>query len=303
MNPADEWEHQPVPELRIVDPELWESVRRRQAECRLEPATDVGTLNGTHRRKFVLSGLLRCASCDGAYAVMAKGRYGCASHTKSGLCPNGRTISRAALEGRVLGALQEKMLSPNLMAAFIVAYNEEIKAARAAEVRRSSALKVELGEIARKISGIIDAIEQGAWSASLQERLSGLEDHQRAITAQGLKEAVTSNVVAIRPATESLSRSRVADLVAALADTEAQAEAAEALRKLIDRIVLTPDDTARDRHHIDLYGDLAAALAIAHSSVDKSGSRDDRTAGLSVRRSSQVSVVAGTGFEPVTFRL
>jgi len=36
---------------------------------------------------------------------MAKDRYGCATHTKYGTCANGRTIGRAALERRVLGAL------------------------------------------------------------------------------------------------------------------------------------------------------------------------------------------------------
>jgi hypothetical protein len=39
----------------------------------------------------------------------------------------------------------------------------------------------ELVEIDRKIGGIIDAIERGAWSPAVQERLTALESHKRAL--------------------------------------------------------------------------------------------------------------------------
>lgn len=123
LNPPEQWEHKAVPELRIVDPALWDAVRQRRADCALGSSGDPSQaqLNGTHRRKFVLSGLLQCGVCGAGYTVVAKDRYGCAMHVKAGTCSNGSTISRAALERRVLDALRDKMMPPDAMTAFIMA--------------------------------------------------------------------------------------------------------------------------------------------------------------------------------------
>lgn len=80
---------------------------------------DGNALNRAHRRHFVLSGLLKCGLCGGDYTIIAKDRYGCAARTKSGTCANGATIKRASVERRVLGALQDHMLRPESLAAFI----------------------------------------------------------------------------------------------------------------------------------------------------------------------------------------
>jgi hypothetical protein len=84
--------------------------------------------------------------------------------------------------------------------------------------------------------------------------------------------------------------------------------ASDALRALIDKVVLTPDLGAPDRLRAELHGDLAEILALGeavearpkHRAVG--GRQNEKLPGTSVLRS-QLSVVAGTGFEPVTFRL
>ncbi len=69
---------------------------------------------------------------------------------------------------------------------------------------------------------------------------------------------------------------------------------------LSDRpIILTPDDSGKDLS-IVLRGDLAWIRAVATGQKQKPGAFGD--AGFS-ELASQVSLVAGTGFEPVTFRL
>ena len=67
--------------------------------------------------------------------------------------------------------------------------------------------------------------------------------------------------------------------------------AAEPLRSLTSIIVLTPTDGGLE---IDVQGDLAGILTIASNAKSPAVLR----AGLS-----EVEMVAGTGFEPVTFRL
>ena len=300
LNPPEHWEHKAVPELRIVDQSLWNAVRQRQADCALgaSGAPTQVPLNGTHRRKFVLSGLLQCGVCGAGYTVMAKDRYGCAMHVKAGTCSNGSTITRIALERRVLDALRDKMMAPDAMAEFIVAYNDEVTAARMAAAREQVARAAELVEIDRKIGGIIDAIENGAWSPALQERLTALETDKCAIIATRSIEAEPTNVIEIRPATAETYRKLVIEFTSALSDVDDRAGAAEALRSLIDKIVMISDAAAPDRHHIELYGDMAVALKLGTALTAK---RPSKSAGATVR--SQFSVVAGTGFEPVTFRL
>ena len=312
LNLPDQWEHRALPELRILDQALWEQAKARQAEVSFVIGEDEAgqKLNRSHRRKFVLSGLLKCGACGGGYTIMAKDRYGCAAHTKSGTCGNGSTISRAAVERRVLGALQDRMLSPELVVAFVEAYQAELAEDRLQRERQAAAGRHELEDVTRRLAGVVDAMERCSWSPSLQARLSDLEARKAGIEA-GLPVQPQAVVPAvIHPAaTSETYRSKVADLVTALNDPDIQAEAGEALRALIDHIRMVPDATAPDRHHLELHGDLAMVLHAGISSVGNTGrygtnSRGGmgRDAGTDVL-SSQLSVVAGTGFEPVTFRL
>src|SRR5690606_23831595 len=87
-------------------------------------------------------------------------------------------------------------------------------------------------------------------------------------------------------------RARVQQLYEALqGEDEAQRiEAADILRSLVDKIVLTPVD---GKVEIDVQGDLAGILMISAQTKNPA-----LGAGLS-----QVKMVAGAGFEPAAFRL
>ena len=85
-------------------------------------------------------------------------------------------------------------------------------------------------------------------------------------------------------------------------DEAIRGEAEEAFRALVEGVVLTPDDTAPDRLAAEIHGDLAVILRLGDGSLKTQtppsfGGR--RTSVLG----SQFSGDAGTGFEPVTFRL
>ena len=68
------------------------------------------------------------------------------------------------------------------------------------------------------------------------------------------------------------------------------------IRSLVSEIVLTPEGGALQ---IDVRGDLAGILTIAAAGKQKNPPH----AGAGSGGGSQVKMVAGTGFEPVTFRL
>ncbi len=77
-NPREEWEIREVPQLRIIDDALWNRVKERQQEVRIEMGRDAAgnALNRAHRRILLLSGILFCGCCGGPYIIVTPERYG-----------------------------------------------------------------------------------------------------------------------------------------------------------------------------------------------------------------------------------
>src|ERR1700737_2212384 len=132
-NPEAKWVRAEVPELRVVDDQMWQRVKLRQAELAKQfEATTKGVraaraerLNRLRRPAFLLSGLLTCGCCGGKYAIVVNDRYGCLGHFRKGTCDNGRTIRRDDIERRVLAGLTDKLVSPPAGARAVRAYAEE----------------------------------------------------------------------------------------------------------------------------------------------------------------------------------
>ena len=120
--PEAEWLRREMPELSIVSPDLWARVEALRAErTRGYPRRGDGRLTGRARgshtvtSRHLLSGLLQCAECGGAFfALRRESSYGCGWHRDRGstVCGNGLRIPRAELEARVLGAIREQILVP-----------------------------------------------------------------------------------------------------------------------------------------------------------------------------------------------
>ena len=116
---------------------------------------------------------------------------------------------------------------------------------------RSSSYAVE-----RRIQGVLRAIEGGAWNQALCSRLTELEAGKSDLAGQlaGLNDP---RPVRLLPDAAAIYAAKVADLETSLNAPEIRAEASEALRCLIERVVLTPDPTAPDGLAAELHGDLA----------------------------------------------
>jgi site-specific DNA recombinase len=70
INPEKEWVRVEVPELRIVADELWEEVQTQRKRYRDQPTQNC------RRPKRLLSGLLKCGQCGGAFTIVRPGKYG-----------------------------------------------------------------------------------------------------------------------------------------------------------------------------------------------------------------------------------
>lgn len=294
-NPSDRWEIVEVPHLRIVDETLWGRVKARQEKIRFTISRDEqgNALNRTHRRRFLLSGLLVCGCCGGGYTIIGVARYGCATRRAKGTCTNTSTISRQEIEERVFAGLRERMMAPELVAAFVDEFNAELRRLAGEATAERDAAQHVLAEADRKIAGIVKAIEDGAYSSVLKDRLVLLERQKAEATAK-LAAAKSQPVLRLHPNVSTLYKAKLEQLGTALNDPGIAAEAGEAMRDLIERIVLTPIDGTLK---IELYGDLARLMAFAEGTERKTNDPGPDGSG------SLLSVVAGTGFEPVTFGL
>jgi site-specific DNA recombinase len=101
--------------------------------------------------------------------------------------------------------------------------------------------------------------------------------------------------IRLHPNLPGLYREKVAALEQALADPAIKAEAAEIIRSQIERITLTPH--AEGGLEVQLHGDLAQILEFCEAGQHKHQRPGTGVPGRGL------SVVAGAGFEPATFRL
>ncbi|MDE2817134.1 MAG: zinc ribbon domain-containing protein, partial [Chloroflexota bacterium] len=222
-------------------------------------------LNSTHRPRHLLSGLLECGVCGGSFAMRGQDRYGCSNHVMNGSCANGRGIRRTVIEERVLAGLREKLMAPEAAAEATRAWAEETN--RLNRERRASgeADRQELAAVKKKMAAMIDVIEDGGYVRGMVDRLRKLEVRQDELEAR--LAAAPAIVPDVHPNVADIYRRKVERLAAALSNPGERDEAAAAIRGLIERI-----------------GDRR------------------RQPGAQVPKMS-VSVVAGVGFEPTTFRL
>ena len=285
-NPASAWIVKDVPELRIIDQELWDRVKVRQQGLRR--ARD---FHEKRRPRMLLSFLLRCGVCGGGFSKVSEKHYGCSTARNKATCDNRLTVRQVELEGLVLSALQERLMEPALLEEFCEEYRTHLNRLRGEKNASRSAAKAELGKLERDRERLIQAIKDGVPASEIRDDLARIAARREELEA--LLEGTTEEPVLLHPNMAARYRTQVTHLTQALASEKNRAEAADLLRSLLDRIELTPND--QGRLEIDLYGDLAGILTLA--------ANKDRPLQASDPSVQQVKVVAGVGFEPTTFRL
>jgi site-specific DNA recombinase len=299
LNPPEDWIRTEVPELRIVDDASWQAVKARQEALLALHSNSIAAmrtaranrLNATHRPRSLLSGLIFCSCCGGPYALRGQDRYACSNHVMSGICTNGRSIPRAALEARVLAGLKDKLMAPEIAAEAMHAYQEERNRLNRERRLSGGQDRRALEKAEKSIKGIVAAIEDGGYSRALSNRLAELEKDRDALEDR-LRPA-PEDLPDLHPNIAELYRRKVERLIESLASPDMTPDAAEAIRGLVERVTLSPGEK-RGEIMATLHGDLAAIVEWTERRKNKT---DIPGMGMSV------SVVAGTGFEPVTFRL
>lgn len=127
LNPESEWVIQEVPELRIVEQDLWDAVKARQAETTFsQPARGNEALSERRRPRHLFAGLIRCGCCGGGYSMISKDLLGCSTARNKGTCDNRLNIRRDALEASVLSGLRTHLMEPDLFREFCNEFTREV---------------------------------------------------------------------------------------------------------------------------------------------------------------------------------
>lgn len=214
-------------------------------------------LNATHRPRTLLSGLIFCGCCDGSYAGRGRDRYACTNHVLGNGCDNARTVNRKVLEARVLDGLRDRMITPDVAAEAMRAYAEETNRLNRERRNSADAIRKELAETAKAIAEIVRVIEQGGYHRALSDRLTELETRQDSLTAR--LSDTPPDTPDLHPGIAATYRRRIERLTAALDQPDNAAQAAAAIREIIERIVITPGPTRGD-FAITLQGELSTIL-------------------------------------------
>ncbi|MDR9393647.1 MAG: recombinase family protein, partial [Roseovarius sp.] len=263
LNPVDQWIVQDVPHLRIIDDYLWQKVKERQ------DATSLGKHDKSNaegfwdrrRPRFLLSGLIKCGCCGSTFVKISQQHFSCASARNKGTCENKRTIRRDVLEGSVLNGLQHRLMDDKLLAVFCEEYTRHMNALRMAESGNRAKDEARLQKVIRELDRMIDAICDGVPAERVKDRMIALEA-ERAEIEKRLEAEPKEDKPLLHPSMGERYRQGVMRLRESLADKNAQHEAVEILRGLIDRIVLHPSSDEASGFVMDIEGDLAGILSL-----------------------------------------
>ncbi|MGP1276033.1 MAG: recombinase family protein [Caulobacterales bacterium] len=285
-NPPDAWISQPAPDLAILDAGLAARVdARRTASAGTRPEK-------ARRPKRPLSGMLRCGSCGGNLVIAggAPQRYGCATHKETGQCSGIGTVRADGIEARVLAALKHRLLSPEAIRLAVDTYREE-RARLAAESHADrSRVETRIAQLKRREARLLEAYMDGSGPSSMLAPLKDMEAERIALEAELANLDALSAVTTLHPHAAGAFARIITELETSLASDPAGAglpaaqlaHAISAVRQLISCITVSRNEKSGEADLL-VEGDLAALLSLSEGS--------------------QITVGAGAGFEPATFRL
>ena len=138
----------------------------------------------------------------------------------------------------------------------------------------------------------------------MKDRMNALDTRQQQLESE-LSTSPAPEPVRLHPGMADVYRCKVADLTAGLADPTRNVEVTEAIRALVERIVLAPSAEDPRVLTVDLEGVLAQLfrLGLSHKGQSPAGASANKKAAPYGAADLQLKVVAGAGFEPAAFRL
>ncbi len=245
--PKEEWVVQERAEMRILPNDQWEAAQRRWVEIDGVFPSGKGKRGFEGKRRsyvdshptHLLSGSLKCGACGGAIALVSgkgSGYYGCLNASRRS-CENKVLIARKRLEDKLVAALSDKVLKPEVLHAVYERTAKKIKEHFAHVPEELRLKKVELNRAETRVHNFIEFIASGRATPGPAPALSQAEEKVKTLSA----DVVSMESAKVHAFTPS-PRAWIADRLTRLHDllgmrTE---QSALALRRLTGPVPLTP---------------------------------------------------------------
>ena len=270
LNPSEKLTLTELPELRLVDQALWDAAKARQeamSKERKTVAADGGTLAVTRqnkRRKYLLSGLVRCGLCGGPMTVAGgnatagKRRYYCANAREKGvsICAGMKGILQTDVEHITLTELRDGLMQDAAFAKFKVDFERHTHAQGKSVGEELKHRDKMIAEQERKRDNLLKAVADGDYSSAVIKFLNDVEVELTQMTAQRV--AATPAPVDLPDNLPELYREYVDDLVGMLSQEDVVGRAGLELRELISAVNVHPAKAGG--HTITLEGKFLEML-------------------------------------------
>ena len=193
LRPPAEWQVAEHPSLRVIAPDVWETVQAKFQRLAASYPRSRGRLAGRTAgspsgRASLFSGVLHCV-CGGTLVVVsgdprrAERRYGCGFHREKGpqVCANALTVKVDTVERRLLEEIRVKLLTPEAVRYLITAANQHLDTFRVAEGEARRRLEQELGQVEEELRNVERAILAGVVSETTAALVQDREAQRRAL--------------------------------------------------------------------------------------------------------------------------
>lgn len=154
---------------------------------------------------------------------------------------------------RVLGGLRDRLIYPELVAAFVEAYRLAFNEAPGRRSSDHDAARKELAQIA----DLLTAIEDRMYHRSMKAKMEALEARVAALTRM-LAETPEPPAVRLHPSLRDRYREEIGQLAKALQRPSTPLAATGILRGLIREIRMVPEAVTLGGHHVELVGSPAS---------------------------------------------
>ncbi|QQV78745.1 recombinase zinc beta ribbon domain-containing protein [Sphingomonas aliaeris] len=243
----------------------------------------------------MLSGLIRCSCCGSAYTISGKDYYRCAGQKERGTCTNTVSVRKAQLETATLGILQHHLLIEDHARLFADEFTREMGRLASTTVLQDQSAIERLAIVAREIDNLAANMLAAVASPTLLKLLAERESEKARLEGQLQLKAPTTVVpsatILPHPALLQLFEEKVGRLRETLDAETVRGEAAEILSTPIESVTIYPDGEHGPEAEVVAKVDDLLTWATNDNATPRGGD------------SSSMVLVAGTGFEPVTFRL
>lgn len=269
LNPESKWHSVDVPDLRIVEQDLWNEVKARQTgltkwRAKLETTDRKALSSGQslRRRKYLLSGLLTCARCGSSMTIAGVGKYKtyyCASAKEKGasVCEGFRGLRESRALPLVLSGLRGELMKPDAYQTFRDRFHHRLRASQGSAEDTLKLHDARIRELETSHRNLLRAIELGNDPSVLVARLNAIDAELKEMRVR--RDRIVPPTVELPDNLPELYREMVADLATTLSQELIAGRAADELHELVDRIVVDWDEGAH-AHRLTIEGNLLDML-------------------------------------------